>query len=401
MNLHEAYRDFENLPQLRPDEKESPFAKFYYVPVEMPAPEILEGIDADKPMDPEKAIGVDEVDRLFKVGYDEVENGWCVMPDGTGYSAVRVELPDVTAAELMQFQVYGHMNNLQYKTWLPKLHLQQGDFTIENFGWGPLLFHQRQLMAENGMDPSMVNPEAINPQDLARLSMKVCGVTIEDPKALDPDFVAIVGGPIYTIDVLTGDRNDLTMITYMRKKNGGLELRVRVWLGMHNVGGRAVRRIPEGTSVDPMKVLAIATHNAFEWTRANTIARDVCQLIDAIEDGEVIKQPSAETEFSACMEEINVSGKWKLAARSPMGEQEMRFDLTQSGSSLSGTMTAMGQEVPINDGIVNGNTLRFTVKVKGPIGKMKFRVSAEVEGDTIKGTSKAPMGSMTFEGTRL
>lgn len=118
MNLHEAYRDFENLPQLRPDEKESPFAKFYYVPVEMPAPEILEGIDADKPMDPEKAIGVDEVDRLFKVGYDEVENGWCVMPDGTGYSAVRVELPDVTAAELMQFQVYskcGHESRLLHE----------------------------------------------------------------------------------------------------------------------------------------------------------------------------------------------------------------------------------------------------------------------------------------------
>lgn len=393
--LHEAYRDFENLPPLRPDEAESPFAKFYYVPVEMPSQEILDGIDMDHQMDPAKALRIDEVEKLFQKGYDEVENGWCVMPDGTGYSAVKIDMPDVTAQELMPFQIYGHMNNLQYKTWLPKMHLQQGDFTIENFGWGPLLFHQRQLMAENGIDPSMVNPADMTPQKLAQLSMRACGVEIEDPKAVDPDFIALVGGPVYTIDVLTGDRNDLTMLTNIREKNGGLELRVRVWLGMHNIGGKAVRKIPEGESVDPMKVLAIATHNAFEWTRANTIARAVCRQMDAQDEDETSESAVESTS------DLDVTGKWEADAQSPMGTQKLQFDFRQKGSSINGTMTAMGQEAVIEGGSVNGNKISFTVKVKGPIGKMKFKVNAEVDGDRISGTSKATMGSMSFSGSRV
>ena len=64
-------------------------------------------------------------------------------------------------------------------------------------------------------------------------------------------------------------------------------------------------------------------------------------------------------------------------------------------------MTAMGQEAVIEGGSVNGNKISFTVKVKGPIGKMKFKVNAEVDGDRISGTSKATMGSMSFSGSRV
>jgi hypothetical protein len=281
--LHHAYQNYNILPPLNPDEKANPFSKFYYVPVELPAPEILAAIEPGKPMDPAQAIDITEMEKLFTPGYNEVENGYCIMLDGTGYSAVKIDLPNVTVEEFTKFQIYGHMNNVQYKTWFPTMHLQQGAFTIEDFGWGPILFHQRQLLAKNGLDASMVNPDVITPENMNRISMKENGLHIEDPKALDPAFVAFVGGSVYTIQVLTGARDDLTMVTYVRRKGSGLELRVRVWLGKTiDSTGTAHRTIPEGQTVDIDKVLGIVTHNAFEWTRANTIAHDVCQMMNAM-----------------------------------------------------------------------------------------------------------------------
>lgn len=282
-NLHHAYQNYNVLPPLTLDEKANPFSKFYYVPVELPAPEILAAIEPGKPMDPALALDLADLEKIFRPDSEPFHNGYCIMPDGTGYSALKIDLPNVTAEEFMQFQIYGHMNNIQYKTWLPTMHLQQGAFTIENFGWGPILFHQRQVVEKNGLDASMVNPNVITAETLCRLSMMADGLHIEDPKALDPNFYTFFGGTVYTIDVLTGDRTDLTMINYVRKKGAGLEFRVRVWLGKGiDSDGQVHRLIPEGQTVDIDKVLGIATHNAFEWTRANTIAHDVCQMMNAM-----------------------------------------------------------------------------------------------------------------------
>lgn len=277
MTLHPAYRDFTNLPPLAPDEKMSPFAKYYTVPVEQPAPEILAGIDYDHQMDPAKALPIDQMEKLFTPGYTEVENGYCVMPDGTGYSAAKIEMPNVSPEEFMKFNIYGHVNSIQYKTWLPKMHIEQGAFTIEDFGWGPLLFHQRQMLNHDGKVADMTNPKEMTPDKLSAVSMKGNGIDIADPKALDPNFFTFVGGSVYMIDVLTGDRNDITMVNYLRKKGDGLELRVRVWFGLAIHGKEVTRMIPEDAKVPADKVCAIVTHNAFEWTRANTIAHDVCE----------------------------------------------------------------------------------------------------------------------------
>lgn len=281
IKLHEAYRDFDNLPPLAPDEKMNPFSKFYFIPVEMPAPDVLQGIDMDHQMDPAKALALTDIKSLFSPGYQDVENGYCVMPDGTGFSTVKIDMPNVSPQEFIMFQGYGHMNNLQYKTWLPKLHLQQGAFTIENFGWGPLLFLQRQTMGKNMPGMEHNDMSKITPELMSKISMKANFIDIEDPKAFDPDFFAFIGGSIYTIDVLTGKRNDIVMIAYVRTKGNGLEMRYKVWFGVALEDGKLIRKIPEGASVPADKVCAVATHNAFEFTRMNTIAHDVCELIKA------------------------------------------------------------------------------------------------------------------------
>lgn len=279
IRLHEAYQDFENLPPLGPIEKMSPFAKFYYTPVELPAPEVLEAIDMDRQMDPAKALAITDMRSLFAPGYQEVENGWCRMPDGTGFSTVKIDMPNVTPEEYLMFQIYTHIDTINYKTWMPKLHLEQGAFTIENFGWGPLLFLQMGALMGTEKRSSPADMLSLTLEDLGRAAIRMNALNIDDPKALDPDYVAFVGGSVYTIDIYTGQRNDMTVVAYIRRKGQGLELRYKVWFGLALVDGRPVRKIPEGAAVPLDKICAIASHNAFEYTRLNTIARDVCAMI--------------------------------------------------------------------------------------------------------------------------
>lgn len=260
VNLHEAYQSFTNLPELSDYEKRNPFSKFYYVPVELPSEEILKAIEVGTHMNPSKALAITDMARLVEPGYHEVENGYCIMPDGTGYSAVKINLPNVSMPEFTYFMEYGHENNIQYKTWLPKLHLQQGQFTIENLGWGPLLFHQKLAV--------MINE-------------KTLGLT--EPQTIDSDFISLTGGSMYTIDALSGKRSDITMMNYIRHSGKGIELRVRVWYGLHLIHGKSVRKIAEGEIFPIDRVCATATHNAFEWTRANTIAHDVFVMKGSME----------------------------------------------------------------------------------------------------------------------
>jgi hypothetical protein len=405
VTLHEAYRDFENLPPLAPDEKASPYAKFYYVPVELPAPEILEAIDVDTQMDPAKALPITEMARLFAPGYHDVENGWCVMPDGTGYSAVKIELPDVTAGELMMFNAYGHLNNLQYKTWLPKLHLQQGAFTIENFGWGPLLFHQREMMKASGMEVDLSDPSKMDPETLSRMTFKMNGIDIDDPTALDPDYVALIGGSIYTIDVLTGERNDITMVTYIRTKGEGVELRVRVWDGLHIINGEPVRKIGEGESFPADKVCAIATHNAFEWTRANTIARDVCSMMTGGNAGMTAagtpeSAPANASASNSSEPDPGIEGAWKGTITAPMGEQATELDLKVDGTALFGTMVFMGKTIDLRDGVATKSGFSFSTQAKVMLRKVESHIEGTRDGDRLVGTMTNPMGTLPFEARR-
>lgn len=253
--LHEAYRDFTKLPPLTDAEKKSPYAPLYDVPVELPEPKIVEAIQVGKQMDPSKALAITDMKKLFAPGYLECENGYCTMPDGIGYSCINVKMPAITPPVFTNFFRYTHSGDLEYKTWMPKMHIQMGAFTIEDVGWGPFVAH-----LQKGIKHS---PETLG---------------IDNPKAFDPAFIQFFGGSSYAIDLLTGERTDFTMVNYIRQYENGIEFRIRVWYGLWMKDGEAVRMIPEGEVFPVDKVLAMATHNAFEWHRVNTIARQVFEI---------------------------------------------------------------------------------------------------------------------------
>jgi phloretin hydrolase len=90
-------------------------------PLARPDAEALAAIERG-PMDPAQALALRDVDRLLDPAPVAVENGWCVLPDGVGYIAVRTPMPDVTGAMVdWWFDWHAHDPD-RYRIWHPLAH---------------------------------------------------------------------------------------------------------------------------------------------------------------------------------------------------------------------------------------------------------------------------------------
>ncbi len=84
----------------------------------------------------------------------------------------------------------------------------------------------------------------------------------------------------------------------------------------------------------------------------------------------------------------DISGNWKGTAEGPNGAIERSFVFKQAGTKLTGETTSeyLGKSV-INDGVVEGNAISFTITANFNGEERKLAYKGEIEGDTIKLTS--------------
>lgn len=76
------------------------------------------------------------------------------------------------------------------------------------------------------------------------------------------------------------------------------------------------------------------------------------------------------------------------------------IDLAIKGKEATGTVHILGQDLPLERGKVDGQSISGQVHADTPLGKHKLKVSATVDGERISGKIKTLVGSGTFEGTR-
>lgn len=125
------------LPELSPEEKALPVSKYYTdYPLHRPNP-LYSQLLAQGAMDPADALSLDHwLDLLRPQGYDRVEYGYCMMPDGTGYIANYSVLSDRVTPEMRMWYVRW-MNihskklpegrgNIRYKLWNQVDHIDHG-----------------------------------------------------------------------------------------------------------------------------------------------------------------------------------------------------------------------------------------------------------------------------------
>lgn len=86
-----------------------------------PDPAVIDAI-AGGPMDARDALPRDDLDRLLDLAPFPTENGWCRLPDGVAYVAVRTEMPGVSG-EMIDWWFDWHPRDAErYRLWHPQAH---------------------------------------------------------------------------------------------------------------------------------------------------------------------------------------------------------------------------------------------------------------------------------------
>jgi hypothetical protein len=93
-----------------------------------------------------------------------------------------------------------------------------------------------------------------------------------------------------------------------------------------------------------------------------------------------------------------VNGKWNLTIKTPMGEQKAALELTQDGAALNGKMSGAMGSVPIENGKIEGDTLKWSAKVTSPM-PITLEFTGKQEGANLSGSVKlGAFGTSTFSG---
>lgn len=87
-----------------------------------PDPAVLAAIGAG-PIDPADALPRDALDRLLDPAPLPVESGWCWLPDGVGYVAVRTAMPGVSGQMIDWWFDWHPRDPQRYRAWHPRAHL--------------------------------------------------------------------------------------------------------------------------------------------------------------------------------------------------------------------------------------------------------------------------------------
>jgi hypothetical protein len=94
-------------------------------------------------------------------------------------------------------------------------------------------------------------------------------------------------------------------------------------------------------------------------------------------------------------QEVKIAGEWDYSMPGPNGEPvPALMKLEVDGTKLMGTFTFNGTRVlKIENGTVDGNKLKFTVKRDRPGGggEMVYQMTGVVSGSEIKGSVQANM----------
>jgi len=96
----------------------------------------------------------------------------------------------------------------------------------------------------------------------------------------------------------------------------------------------------------------------------------------------------------------NVDGAWDCTIKSPLGDQNAVLTVQSDGGSFTGTMSGALGALDVEDGVVDGDTIKWKMNIKVPM-PMTLDCEATINGDSLTGSAGAgAFGSFPLTGTR-
>jgi phloretin hydrolase len=174
---------------------------------------------AASPIPPADAIDRTDLDRLLDRAPLAAEVGWCHLPDGVGYVAVRTEMPGVTAAMIDWWFEWHPNESIRYQVWFPGKH--------EANSWKP---------GPGGPRRKRLWGSVHYPVEDVGLGMQRLRIAFERPTKLG---FSTDGGDLPGVATIVCGRSGLaaipvdhTLMTHVfLNEEGGLVLRSNFWIG--------------------------------------------------------------------------------------------------------------------------------------------------------------------------
>jgi hypothetical protein len=98
-----------------------PLSNYLTRPMERPEQDVLDAIGGG-PIVAAKALALEDVERLINPELMECETGWCTLPNGVAYVAVRTVMPEVRGEMVDWWFDWHPRETLRYRVWHPAAH---------------------------------------------------------------------------------------------------------------------------------------------------------------------------------------------------------------------------------------------------------------------------------------
>lgn len=231
-----------------PAEMASPFFAYYRKQMPVPPPALTASYE-DGPMDASLGYLPQEIGARFLAPKSESgERGYCVLPNGVGYVAMKIDQPGRTDEKQAKFNNYfAPTGSLAYKIWHTEAHIMHFvDGAYEDFGWGPqkIRFQAPIDFQYLGMDEQMIRSK-----DPCTKFLMCNSSSAYNP--FDPERKIEYS----------------CMLRQLRETPNGRELRIRYWFGMAiDANGVILTNLQPGDSTPLEHMRLMAKHCAWEYT---------------------------------------------------------------------------------------------------------------------------------------
>ncbi|BDM70211.1 hypothetical protein HEK616_36980 [Streptomyces nigrescens] len=260
---------------MRPGELDGKWYAKYWNPVMAPLPEHIKEALSLGPQAPPLCLGLDDARALDEAAYQELENGYSLFDDGSMHVATLTYMPGVSP-EMVDWWFWWHATETQrYKLWYPRAHL----YAERPGGAG----EQSAPYRERYVDGTSFVDEYVGnvPGRLAIRFVRPRSLGFDEGR-LDPLKATAVCARVGFSDVPLDWGH---LVHYVRRVDGGAEMRSRFWMGGCHVAPRGgasptgeLERVAEGVrNLGDAQARAMVVHCAQEM---NHLAVFLPELFD-------------------------------------------------------------------------------------------------------------------------
>ncbi len=253
-------------------EQTRPYSKYYHQPLAAPNPQLM-AVLQQGPMNPAHALMPEQINDLLKPGYLEVETGYCILPDGTGYAAVNTRFPGVTVAMVNWWFAWHALEDMRYMLWFPKGHY---GIEISEADRAAILDPATPMTEKfQGRTHTVIEDTGGGPEDIRISFLKPAALGFDMDRFKAPAAGTVIGANGVAQLRSGGPKAPAIMVHLVREIPGGVEFRTRFWMGYHMIDGKPVKLLPEGVRIPMEAPMGLAFHNVEEYSNLAAILPDL------------------------------------------------------------------------------------------------------------------------------